>query len=182
MQKGAQMLWAAGGYITLTLNEAELSAIYHAAIDHTHVQPLPMKFSELIEQSLEASIAALAEQAVQLVDYFRIILTTCGENECLLVLKLSDKDVSNLDDEAKQYGFVLGDRFHLVCIRHFPPPEELAGGKVVSINGAGNSLVGTVIAGGLEELRTPPHTRNRLLNADRILGAKEAAAMTMRSS
>lgn len=181
MEKGSQMLLAAGGHITLTPNRTELSAMYQAAVEHNHIRPLQENFSGLLKQRLEASIAALAEQAVPLMNHFRIILTTCGKNGCLLVQKLSDKDVINFVDEAKQYVCVLGDRFRPVYIRHFPPPEVLAGSMTVSVNGAGDSLVGAMIAAGLESQTTASNTPNQVLSADRIRRAQEAAALTMRS-
>lgn len=182
MARGSQMLWAAGGHITLTPNEAELSAMYQAAIEHTHVRPLQKQFRELLKQQLEAPLAALAEQAVSLVSYFRIILTTCGKDGCLLVQKLSDKDVVNFNDEAKQYVFVLGDQLHPVYIRHFPPPTILAGDEIISVNGAGDSLVGAIVATGLEEIKTPSNTPNRVLGEELIRRVQEAAAITMKSS
>ena len=181
MEKGSQMLLAAGGDITLTPNAAELSATYQAAVEHKHILPLQEDSNRLLKQRLEGSIAALAEQAVPLMDHFRTILMTCGRNGCLLVQRLNEHDVINCHDEAKQYVFVLGDRSQSVYIKHFPPPKVLADDEIVSVNGAGDSLVGAIVAGGLESQTTARKTPKQMLNADRIRRAQEAAALTMRS-
>ena len=118
------------------------------------------------------------QQSLQLLPYVPHILTKLGSLGCLLTQLLSPSDTRLQDPDYAPYilsradgeGSISGG----VYLRLFPPAEVLVKGDVVSVNGAGDTLMGVAIAR-LVRQGSGTHLE------DVILDAQKAAIASLRS-
>ncbi|KAL9108596.1 MAG: hypothetical protein Q9227_006682 [Pyrenula ochraceoflavens] len=103
----------------------------------------------------ELTDQGIPQQSIQLLPYFPCILTKLGPKGCLLTRIIRPDEVVLLQD-AKEAKWILSraDRTQEaeelviagVYMRRFLPAENIEEGEVVSVNGAGDTLVGTLVA------------------------------------
>ena len=163
-----------------TPNEAELTAMYDTAVVEGLIQPPSDDLRQNLRNALPESTAKLAGQAAALLDFFQAMLVTCGSDGCLTLQNLDEHEIDSMRDTDQQYVFRRDARTaSKMYVRHFPPPRTLSGKDIVSVNGAGDTLVGTVIVSSLREYPWP-HFR-QLLSEDVIMHSQEAATLTLKS-
>ena len=164
----------------VTPSTAELRAMHSGASVHQLIQRPDNETSAFLSRTLDEPLFSIASMAVNLLTFFRAILTTCGEKGCVLAQTLSREDVAQLDGHDRQFVFKPELQEKAIYIRHFPPPRILSGDELVSVNGAGDSLVGALVAG-LVQSSDQEDPLSPVLSADLIMRGQEAAAMTLKS-
>ncbi|KAL3467446.1 Indigoidine synthase A like protein-domain-containing protein [Aspergillus heterothallicus] len=172
-------------------NEYELAAMYSAARDKglfdsagwwRVIDAMGMSSSGSRDRLVAMTSAALVDagipqQSIQLLPFLPCIVTKLGARGALLTQLLRSGD-SRLS--APEYApYILSrapstDEFiGGVYMRLFPPAAELADGAIVSVNGAGDTLLGAVISGlasGQEKIE------------DILPLAQEASLLTLKSA
>jgi pseudouridylate synthase / pseudouridine kinase len=118
----------------------------------------------------------IPQRAIQLLPYIPAILTKLGPKGVLLtkLLPLNDERLYNADDapyvlaRCKNGSKEVGGLY----VRLFEPEEVLGAGEVVSVNGAGDTLLGVLVAGMVKGKKM-----------EDVIGiAQKAANMTLRSA
>ncbi|KAI9789043.1 MAG: hypothetical protein M1816_006398 [Peltula sp. TS41687] len=149
-----------------TPNEHELNAMFNAALEHYQfkragwskmVESFQMttpsfndQLNRLTSQSVAA--AAIARKSIRLLPYTPCVITKLGR-EGVLLTELLHRDDPRLATSASdpyilcrtpenEYEVAGG-----VYVRHFPPPKIVTGEDVVSVNGAGDTFLGVLVAG-----------------------------------
>lgn len=169
-----------------TPNQHELAAMHAAAKDNGYFDD--MKWFEVIDAfgitggardrfvrltSAEMVDAGIPVQTIQLLPYIPTIITKMGANGALLVSVLK-KDDPRLFDRASE-AFILTRSINDhpsvggVYMRYFPPVARVK--DVVSVNGVGDTFLGTLVAGLAQGGRAE----------DLMDVAQKAAVMTLRS-
>ena len=119
----------------------------------------------------------LPQQSIQLLPFIPTILTKLGSQGVLMTQLLRPQDPRLTSPSSSPYilsrsaieNSVLGG----VYMRLFPPAEELYGDQVISVNGAGDTFLGVIIAGLVQDNPTDL--------ADLINVAQSASIMTLKS-
>lgn len=146
-------------------NEFELAAMYATArenglFDSSNwwqiVDAMGMSSSGSRERLVAMTSGALVDagipqQSIQLLPFLPCIITKLGARGALLTQMLKPGDPRLTDPEYSPYILsraaptekLIGG----VYMRLFPPAAEIADGAIVSVNGAGDTLLGAVIAG-----------------------------------
>ncbi|KAJ0417047.1 Indigoidine synthase A like protein-domain-containing protein [Aspergillus carlsbadensis] len=146
-------------------NEFELAAMYSAARDKglfdstgwwRIIDAMGMSSSGSRDRLVAMTSAALVDagipqQTIQLLPFLPYIITKLGARGALLTQLLRPGDVRLTAPEYSPYILsrapptdeVIGG----VYMRLFPPAAELADGAIISVNGAGDTLLGAVISG-----------------------------------
>ncbi|KAL3497014.1 Indigoidine synthase A like protein-domain-containing protein [Aspergillus germanicus] len=146
-------------------NEFELAAMYAAARDKglfdsagwwRIIDAMGMSSSGSRDRLVAMTSAALVDagipqQTIQLLPFLPCIITKLGARGALLTQLLRPGDARLT---APEYGpYILSrapptdDLIGGVYMRLFPPAAELADGTIISVNGAGDTLLGAVISG-----------------------------------
>lgn len=174
--------------ITLTTpNAYELHAMYTAAKEHGYMDSTAWfaiidafamhggardRFVRLAGAA--ATDAGIPVQSVQLLPYIPNILTKMGERGALLTAILRPDDPRLFDPEHERYILTRGEPGHPhvggVYMRMYPPVEKVE--DPVSVNGMGDTFLGTLVAGLALGGRT-----EELVDV-----AQQAAVMTLRST
>ncbi|KKK21822.1 IdgA domain protein [Aspergillus ochraceoroseus] len=172
-------------------NEFELAAMYMAARESglfesagwwRIVDAMGMSSSGSRDRLVAMTSADLVntgipQQSIQLLPFLPCIITKLGARGALLTQLLRPGDSRLTAPEYSPYilsrasstdEFIGG-----VYMRLFPPAAELADGAIISVNGAGDTLLGAVIAG-----LAAGHKRVE----DVIPFAQEASVMTLKST
>ncbi|GAD99234.1 IdgA domain protein [Paecilomyces variotii No. 5] len=93
----------------------------------------------------------IPQQSIQLLPYIPAILTKLGSRGVLLTQLLRPRDPRLTDPKYAPYilsrASTDDDLVGGVYMRLFPPDEVLVGKQIVSVNGAGDTLLGVVVAG-----------------------------------
>ncbi|KAL1875682.1 hypothetical protein Plec18167_005619 [Paecilomyces lecythidis] len=93
----------------------------------------------------------IPQQSIQLLPYIPSILTKLGSRGVLLTQLLRPRDPRLTDPKYAPYilsrASTDDDLVGGVYMRLFPPDEVLVGKQIVSVNGAGDTLLGVVVAG-----------------------------------
>ncbi|KAJ7071079.1 indigoidine synthase A-like protein [Mycena amicta] len=121
----------------------------------------------------------VAQMAIQLTPLFRHIFVKCGEQGVFAVLMLAGEEAKGWmdvrsDPERKRYIVAHGDSGSTLILQHFPPHPT----QVVSSTGAGDSLVGALLAGLVQD-KSPlrdPQSLARLMSK-----CQRAAHLTLQS-
>ncbi|KAL4960967.1 pseudouridine-5'-phosphate glycosidase/carbohydrate kinase family protein [Aspergillus stella-maris] len=146
-------------------NELELAAMYTAARENGHfdsadwwdvIDAMGMSSSGSRERLVAMTSAALVDagvpqQSIQLLPYLPCIITKLGARGALLTQLLKAGDPRLTDPDYAPYivsrststDEIVGG----VYMRLFPPAAKLAEEAIVSVNGAGDTLLGAVISG-----------------------------------
>ncbi|KAA8894309.1 Indigoidine synthase A like protein-domain-containing protein [Sphaerosporella brunnea] len=146
-------------------NAQELDAMYHAASDaelfSTELPWWGIIDSLLLDSEFRTSIDALSrssgvdlvstglvQKAVNLLPYIPNLFVKLGEKGCLVV-SLLPPDHKALNEKRRTAGAVvvkarLGQDTGGLLVRHFEPESVQ---RVVSVNGAGDTFLGVVVAG-----------------------------------
>ena len=119
----------------------------------------------------------LPQQSIQLLPFIPTILTKLGSQGVLLTQLLRPQDPRLTSPSSSPYilsrsaieNSVLGG----IYMRLFPPAEKLRGDQVISVNGAGDTFLGVIIAGLVQDNPTDL--------ADLINVAQSASIMTLKS-
>ncbi|KAL2819910.1 Indigoidine synthase A like protein-domain-containing protein [Aspergillus cavernicola] len=171
-------------------NEYELAAMYMAARDNGLfesagwwgvIDALRMSSSGSRDRLVAVTSAALVDagipqQSIQLLPYLPCIVTKLGARGALLTQLLKPGDPRLNAPEYSPYilsrATSTDELIGGVYMRLFPPAAELAEGAMVSVNGAGDTLLGAIIAG-------LASGRDRV--EDVLPLAQEASLMTLKS-
>lgn len=94
----------------------------------------------------------LPQQSIQLLPFIPCLITKLGEAGVLLTQLLPPGDSRLTDPDYARYILARASpstdaTFGGVYMRLFPPPAQLSAEEVVSVNGAGDTLLGVVVAG-----------------------------------
>lgn len=94
----------------------------------------------------------IPQQAIQLLPLIPCILTTLGADGVLLTQLLRPTDPRLTSPEAARYILSRGSTspdsiVGGVYMRHFPPAAVLQQGDIASVNGAGDTFLGAIVAG-----------------------------------
>ncbi|KAL4957968.1 Indigoidine synthase A like protein-domain-containing protein [Aspergillus filifer] len=171
-------------------NELELAAMYMAARENGHfdsagwwhvIDAMGMSSSGSRERLVAMTSAALVDagvpqQSIQLLPYLPCIITKLGARGALLTQLLKAGDPRLTDPDYAPYILsrststdeIVGG----VYMRLFPPAAQLAEEAIVSVNGAGDTLLGAVISGLASGRRVE----------DVIPLAQEASLLTLKSA
>ncbi|KAF3768965.1 hypothetical protein M406DRAFT_287023 [Cryphonectria parasitica EP155] len=169
-----------------TPNQYELGAMYHAAKENGYMDSMP--WFEVIDAfgmhggardrfvrlaSAEMTDAGIPVQSVQLLPYIPTILTKMGDKGALLTTILRPDDPRLLDPEHERYILTRAAPGHPhvggIYMRMYPAIERV--GTPVSVNGMGDTFLGTLVAGLALGGRTE----------DLVDVAQNAAVMTLKS-
>ncbi|KAL4885342.1 Indigoidine synthase A like protein-domain-containing protein [Aspergillus karnatakaensis] len=170
-------------------NEYELAAMYGAARENglfgssgwwRVVDAMGMSSSGSRDRLVAMTSAALVDagipqQSIQLLPFIPCIITKLGARGALLTQLLKPGDSRLPDPEYAPYilsraptdEFIGG-----VYMRLFPPAAKLADGAIISVNGAGDTLLGAVISGLASGIKIE----------DVIPLAQEASLLTLQSA
>jgi pseudouridine-5'-phosphate glycosidase/pseudouridine kinase len=95
--------------------------------------------------------AGIPQQTIQLLPFLPCIITKLGARGALLTQLLRPGDARLTAPEYSPYILSRApptdDLIGGVYMRLFPPAAELADGAIISVNGAGDTLLGAVISG-----------------------------------
>ncbi|KAL4806459.1 Indigoidine synthase A like protein-domain-containing protein [Aspergillus unguis] len=95
--------------------------------------------------------AGIPQQSIQLLPFLPCIITKLGARGALLTQLLKPGDIRLTDPEYSPYilsrATSTDDLIGGVYMRLFPPAARLADEAIVSVNGAGDTLLGAVISG-----------------------------------
>ncbi|KLU87780.1 IdgA domain-containing protein [Magnaporthiopsis poae ATCC 64411] len=144
-----------------TPNSYELSAIYNAAKDNGYLENSEwfsiidaLGMTGARDRFVRLASAALTDEgipqmSIQLLPYIPTILTKLGPKGVLLTMLLGPDDPRLRSAEAQPYilAEATGQHPHVggVYMRLFPAVEEVK--DVVSVNGAGDTFMGVLVAG-----------------------------------
>jgi pseudouridine-5'-phosphate glycosidase/pseudouridine kinase len=146
-------------------NEFELAAMYAAARDKglfdsagwwRIIDAMGMSSSGSRDRLVAMTSAALVDagipqQTIQLLPFLPCIITKLGARGALLTQLLRPGDARLTAPEYSPYILSRApptdDLIGGVYMRLFPPAAELADGAIISVNGAGDTLLGAVISG-----------------------------------
>lgn len=150
---------------TCTPNTQELNAMFESATDAeifsssgwktllgsiAQDEDLVPKIKEKCDShfTAESQLAQSALHAICLLPFIPTIMTTLGGEGCLLALlehSYMFDEWPTVEDPSLR--IILEDTGLSIYVRHFAAPDELAAADIASVNGAGDSLLGAVIAG-----------------------------------
>ena len=119
----------------------------------------------------------IPQQSIRLLPFIPTILTKLGSKGVLMIQMLRPRDPRLTDVSSAQYilSRSVGDNCVIggVYIRLFPPAELIPDHQIVSVNGAGDTFLGVVVAGlAKEKQRDLTHL---------IAVAQKASVMTLKS-
>lgn len=125
---------------------------------------------ELVDQGIP-------QQSIQLLPFIPCILTTLGSRGVLATRLLPHDDPSLLAPATDPY--IISRNFDRkspvggIHMRLYPPAEVVADSDIVSVNGAGDTFVGTLVAG---------LAKSQQIDFDRLIDvAQKASVMTLQS-
>ncbi|KAJ9139192.1 IdgA domain-containing protein [Pleurostoma richardsiae] len=168
-----------------TPNQYELAAMYAAAKEHGYFDA--SRWFEVVDSfgmrgardrfvrltSSAMTDAGIPIQSIQLLPYIPTIITKMGANGALLTMTLGREDPRLYSAEHERYILArgTGDNPHVggVYMRLFPPAEKVT--DVVSVNGVGDTFLGTLVAGLAQGGKVE----------DLVNVAQKAAVLTLRS-
>ncbi len=149
-----------------TPNEAELVAMHNAAKESGHLDEatwrqdvysigLPKAYADSDPSSFpsaELIARGVPQMSIDLLPYVPCVITKLGAEGVLLTKLVSSGDplLSSSENSRFLSGWHSGDRRGsnaAIYMRLFPPPEVVAEADVVSVNGAGDTFVGVLVAG-----------------------------------
>lgn len=176
-------------------NELELASMYITARENglfdsvgwwTVIDALGLSSSGSRDRLVSLTSPALVDegipqQSIQLLPFIPYMLTTLGRHGVLLTQLLQPDDARLTSPESAPYilsrandgGAAVGG----VYMRLFPPDTVLTDQDVVSVNGAGDTLLGVVVAG--LAIQSPTNQPKNL--EDIIPVAQNASARTLQS-
>ncbi|THH11202.1 hypothetical protein EW145_g820 [Phellinidium pouzarii] len=126
----------------------------------------------------------VGQMAINLLPFFQNIIIKCGERGVIVVMRFSGEDAMNTswaDERSNPFGRYIIAKSHnskeLVVLRHFPaiPVNK---DEIVSVTGAGDSMVGALCASIVNDPSTFHHTK-RLDAAIQL--SQEAAVLSLHS-
>jgi pseudouridine-5'-phosphate glycosidase/pseudouridine kinase len=127
--------------------------------------------------------AGIPQQSIQLLPFIPCLLTKLGRDGVLLTQLLLPGDARLTSPESARYIVSRADsssRVGGVYMRLFAPDTVLSDQEVVSVNGAGDTLLGVVVAG-LAKQQQQPSARAKGLE-DIIPVAQRASLRTLQSA
>lgn len=148
----------------MTPNELELSALHDAArssglteradwwhtIDALGI-PSSGARSALVSLTSQRLVdAGVPQRAIQLLPFVPCILTKLGAEGVLMtrILKADDEELRSAESAKNivSRSEIMDDKVGGLYMRLFPPAEHLASGEIVSVNGAGDTFLGALVA------------------------------------
>ena len=137
-------------------NSLELTAMYESTSSNGLFDSC--KYKKLMEQltgaNLKATLSKMslpqnaqeaAFESVSLLPYFPAIITTLGENGCLLS-KLSRREDTSTKENTAYLVQTHSSAPATVFVKHYPAPSLISKEDIVSVNGAGDTFNGVLIA------------------------------------
>ncbi|KAI9923893.1 hypothetical protein ASPWEDRAFT_170474 [Aspergillus wentii DTO 134E9] len=149
----------------ITPNQVELEGLYNAAEENGLFKPTEYKVMlDTLKQSVShnliySRLPRAIQQSIALLQYLPTILTTLDKNGCLLATIVRN-----------------GTSPAAVSLHHFYPRTVVGEEDVVSVNGAGDTFNGALIA---KLVRSQSHGG---IDEDSIQFAQDAAALTVQST
>ncbi|KAI2787377.1 Pseudouridine-5'-phosphate glycosidase [Penicillium oxalicum] len=137
----------------MAAREAQLfdSPSWWAAIDAMGLSPSGSRERLVMATSAKLVDEGLPQQSIQLLPFIPCIITKLGGAGALLTQLLPRNDPRLTDPESAPYILSRTSStdvpFGGVYMRLFPPAAILAADEVVSVNGAGDTLLGVLVAG-----------------------------------
>ncbi|CEJ59460.1 Putative IdgA domain protein [Penicillium brasilianum] len=174
-------------------NKLELSAMYMAGrealifdspswwsiIDAMGLSPTGSRERLVMATSAKLVDEGLPQQSIQLLPFIPCIITKLGAAGALLTQLLPPNDPRLADPDSAPYILSRASSadmpFGGVYMRLFSPTDILIPEEVVSVNGAGDTLLGVMVAG-LAKSATPPRVE------DILPVAQEASRRTLMSA
>lgn len=174
-------------------NKLELSTMYMAAreallfdspswwsiIDAMGLSPTGSRERLVMATSAKLVDEGLPQQSIQLLPFIPCIITKLGADGALLTQLLPSNDPRLTDPESAPYILSRASagevQFGGVYMRLFPPAAKLTPEEVVSVNGAGDTLLGVMVAG-LAKSASPARVE------DILPVAQEASRRTLMSA
>lgn len=174
-------------------NKLELSTMFMAAreallfdspswwsiIDTMGLSPTGSRERLVMATSAKLVDEGLPQQSIQLLPFIPCIITKLGGSGALLTQLLPSNDPRLTDPESAPYILSRTSSaevpFGGVYMRLFPPAATLTPEEVVSVNGAGDTLLGVMVAG-LAKSTSPARVE------DILPVAQEASRMTLMSA
>ena len=123
----------------------------------------------------------IAQMAIHLLPFFQHIIIKCGERGAICAMRISAKDATTSpwsrerSNPQARYIVAQGSNKETIVLQHFP---GLAVDNVMSVTGAGDSFVGTVLASLSRDLKVF-YNPNNLEQV--ITSAQQAAILTLQS-
>lgn len=174
-----------------TPNTMELASMYSAAADAGHferedwwwvIDAMGMSSAGSRDKLVSMTNTSLVDegvpqQSVKLLPFVPTILTKLGSQGVLMTQMLAKDDTRLRSRESAPY--ILSHSTHEfgiiggVYMRLFPPAEAVAGDDIVSVNGAGDTFLGVILAGLAKEKPKEWH--------DLIDAAQRGSVMTLKS-
>ena len=118
----------------------------------------------------------IPQQSIQLLPFIPTLLTKLGPQGVLMTQLLHAEDPRLVDADAAPYILSRSKNGSKevggVYMRLFPPAEVLRDGEIVSVNGVGDTFLGTLVTGLVDGRRVE----------DCVMAAQKAAALTLRSA
>lgn len=174
-------------------NKLELSTMYMAAreellfessgwwsiIDAMNLSPTGSRERLVMATSAKLVDEGLPQQSIQLLPFIPCIITKLGAAGALLTQLLPPNDPRLTDPDSAPYILSRASSaevpFGGVYMRLFPPAATLTPEEVVSVNGAGDTLLGVMVAG-LAKSASPARVE------DLLPLAQEASRRTLMSA
>lgn len=159
----------------ITPNAEELDAMFEGALDSGLFERDVVKRAIELEQSWLSNVANTTAESreklksrlnkiVLLLKYVSVIVVTFGSDGCLLAVRRDSGAVEDMP--SSDFGVCACETFgakHEGLLEYFSSPCELESTDIVSVNGAGDSLVGVVAVEwwkALKEIEQTAHSQN----------------------
>lgn len=146
----------------ITANDDELEALFQGALDAGLFKRDAVRTATGLEESWLSNMSSAATQhlksrlskIVLLLQYVPIVLVTLGPDGCLFAVRKQDPSADGvLSPTCGSFVHGSSDATYGGIFGHFPSPCRLEDDDLVSVNGAGDSLVGAVVVGWWQALK-----------------------------
>lgn len=124
----------------------------------------------------------VAQMAMKLLPFFQNLVIKCGALGIVVAVRVSGEEIATsgwAQEQSNIHGRYIVSRGksdkELVVLQHFPPLEV---DGIVNVTGAGDSLVGSVLA---SLMKTPDTFKDRKSLESAIGNAQRAACLTLQS-
>ncbi|KAI0032732.1 indigoidine synthase A-like protein [Vararia minispora EC-137] len=122
----------------------------------------------------------VAQMAVSLLPVFQHLIVKCGDRGVFLAMRIQGDDIAEWateqSDPQQRIVVAHGDK-EVVVLKHFPP-SVIASRNIVNVTGAGDTLVGALLAA---LARNPAALKNPRTMDQAIMTAQKAAVLTLQS-
>ncbi|KAI6008229.1 indigoidine synthase A-like protein [Pisolithus orientalis] len=159
-----------------------LGSSFRMELDQLGRAPVSDKAPELGDLSFLVN-KGVVQMAINLLPFFQHLVIKCGEHGVVVVMRLGDANVGNWSMERSnlQGRYIVAHSqvsAETIVVQHFPP-IHIPPGTVVNTTGAGDTLVGTLLA---MLVRNPKTFLDVVALRNAIDISQQAATLTLQSS